>query len=233
MTAERGATPGRFLVLEGVEGAGKSTQARRLAEWLRGRGLPVVETREPGGTGVGERIRELLLHERGPQIGAPTELLLVLAARAAFVREIVKPALEQGAWVVSDRFAPSTFAYQGFGRGISRDRIAVLNDYATDGLLPDLCLVLDLPVEDGLARKSGGGPHDRIESEGLDFLRRVRRGYLTMAGEDAQAVVVPAGGLPEEVERLVRREVSDRMAGAWNAPSGQPRPSAKPRREEK
>lgn len=216
-------TRGRFVVLEGVEGAGKSTQVARLAEWLRGLDLRVVTAREPGGTAVGERIRELLLHDRGSRIGAPAELLLVLAARAAFVREIVRPALDDGAWVVADRFAPSTFAYQGFGRGIARDRIAVLNDYATGGLAPDLCVVLDLPVEDGLARKGEAAPRDRIESEGIDFLRRVRRGYLTGAAADARAVVVQAGGPPGEVERLVRREVSDRMAGAWNAPRVQTR----------
>lgn len=232
MTGKR-AAPGRFLVLEGVEGAGKSTQAARLAEWLRGQGLRVEVAREPGGTGVGERIRELLLHERGSRIGAPTELLLVLAARAAFVREIVKPALDEGVWVVSDRFALSTFAYQGFGRGISRDRIAALNDYATGGLAPDLCLVLDLPVEDGLARKGEDAPRDRIESEGLDFLRRVRQGYLKMAVADARAVLVRAGGPPSEVESLVRREVSDRMTGTWNTQRAEPPPRPPPRREGK
>lgn len=204
---------GRFVVLEGAEGAGKSTQAARLAGWLRGRGLEVVEAREPGGTDVGERIRDLLLHARGSKIGAPAELLLVLAARAAFVRELVEPALARGRWVVSDRFAMSTFAYQGFGRGIDRGQIEVLNDWAADALVPDLCVVLDLAVEQGLARKaSDGRPRDRIELAGLDFLRRVRRGYVEMAESDDRAVLVSADGSPDEVERRVRRQVRARLA---------------------
>lgn len=206
---------GRFLVLEGGEGVGKSTQAARLAAWLRGRGLDVVEAREPGGTGVGERIRDLLLHARDSKIGASAELLLVLAARAAFVRELARPALERGQWVVSDRFAMSTFAYQGFGRGIARGDIEMLNRWAADALEPDLCVVLDLAVEEGLARKaSGGAPRDRIESEGAEFLRRVRRGYVEMAESDDHAVLVSAAGSPDEVERRVRRVVRARLAQA-------------------
>ncbi len=204
---------GRFIVLEGTEGAGKSTQAARLATWLRVRGRDVIEAREPGGTGVGERIRDLLLHARDSKIGAPAELLLVLAARAAFVRELVGPALEQGRWVVSDRFAMSTFAYQGFGRGIARGDIERLNRWAADGLEPDLCVVLDLAVEEGLARKaSDGEPRDRIESEGAEFLRRVQRGYVEMAESDDRAVLVSAAGSPDEVERRVRRVVRARLA---------------------
>lgn len=204
---------GRFVVLEGAEGAGKSTQAARLAAWLRVRGLDVIEAREPGGTDVGERIRSLLLHARDAKIGAPAELLLILAARAAFVRELVRPALEQGRWLVSDRFAMSTFAYQGFGRGIARGEIETLNRWAADGLEPDLCVVLDLAVEEGLARKaSDGKPRDRIESEGAEFLRRVQRGYVEMAESDDRAVLVSGAGSQDEVERRVRRVVRARLA---------------------
>ncbi len=216
--AEGVAARGRLVVLEGVEGAGKSTQAARLAAWLRGRGLSVVEAREPGGTDVGERIRDLLLHARDSRIGAPAELLLVLAARAAFVRELARPALKRGRWVVSDRFAMSTFAYQGFGRGIERGEIEALNRWAADALEPDLCIVLDLPVEQGLARKAGEGRPDRIESAGLEFLQRVQNGYVEMAESDDRAVLVSAAGPPDEVERRVRRAVRARLAETRDAP---------------
>lgn len=231
---------GCFVAVEGVEGAGKSTQAARLAAWLRGLGFDVTQTREPGGTDVGERIRDLLLHARDAKIGAPTELLLVLAARAAFVRELVRPALERGQWVVSDRFAMSTFAYQGYGRGLDLDRIGLFNRWAADGLAPDLYVVLDLPVAQGLARKaSGGEPGDRIESAGPDFLRRVQRGYVEMAGPAHHAsgtrarlggaiALVDAAGPLEEVERRVRRVVRERLLAARRSPAG-PQPNQETR----
>lgn len=202
---------GRFLVVEGGEGAGKTTQARLLAAFLRSRGLRVVETREPGGTQVGEGIREILL-ERRADVSPACELLLILAARAAFVRDVVKPALAEGAWVVSDRFEMSTFAYQGWGRGVPSSRIKAINRFATDGLAPDLCLVLDLPPEEGMARhaKAGKAP-DRFESGGPGFLRRVAEGYAELSRTTEGAVRVPAGGGVEEVARRIRREVEERL----------------------
>ena len=203
---------GRFIVVEGAEGVGKSTQAGRLQVFLEGMGVPVVRTREPGGTAVGEGIRELVLHGSGDSISPATELLLILAARAAFVSQRVEPELAAGRWVVSDRFDLSTFAYQGYGRGIDFGLIETLNHYVTSGLVPDLYLVLDLSVDEGMARqvRQGKGP-DRIESEGGGFLHRVRQGYLELARSRERAVLVPAGGSPEQVEKLIRREVARRF----------------------
>ena len=206
-----GAGRGRFLVVEGGEGAGKTTQARRLAAFLREGGLRVVETREPGGTQVGEGVREILLRKR-TDVSPACELLLILAARAAFVREVVEPALASGTWVVSDRFEMSTFAYQGYGRGIPGPRIEAMNRFATDGLAPDLCLVLDLSPQEGIARhaKAGKAP-DRFESGGSEFLRRVAEGYAELSRTNKRAVRVPAGGGVDEVARRVRCEVEARF----------------------
>ena len=203
---------GRFIVVEGAEGSGKTTQAERLRTFLREAGLRVVGTREPGGTRVGERIRELLLHDREVAVSAATELLLILAARSAFVREVVQPALNRGEWVVSDRFDLSTFAYQGYGRGIDPGRIEPLNRHATAGLAPDLQIVLDLPAEEGLARqKLQGKGGDRFESAGTDFHRRVRRGYVELARTTNSAVLIPASGSVERVAARIRSEVKSRF----------------------
>ena len=206
---------GRFIVVEGAEGSGKTTQAERLRTFLREAGLRVEATREPGGTRVGERIRDLLLHDREVPIPPATELLLILAARSAFVREVVQPALARGRWVVSDRFDLSTFAYQGYGRGIDPRRIEPLNRHATAGLAPDLQIVLDLPAEEGLARqKLQGKGGDRFESAGTDFHRRVRRGYVELARTTDSAVLIPASGSVEEVAARIRSEVTSRLPEA-------------------
>lgn len=213
--------PGRFLVLEGVEGAGKTTQAARLAGWLRGAGLETVLAREPGATGVGEAIRGVLLHRDEFSIPAETELFLMLAARAAFVRQVVRPALERGAWVVADRFEFSTFAYQGYGRGLDLEAVRQSNAFATGGVRPDLVMVLDLPVEEGLARQAadGRGP-DRIEREGEGFLRRVREGYLSLAAAEPAAVVLPATASPDEVHVALVRTVRSRFPEPFPDPAG-------------
>lgn len=203
---------GRFIVVEGAEGVGKTTQARRLEAFLGRAGVPMVATREPGGTAVGEGIRELVLRSRDGTVPHETELLLILAARAALVREVVAPALAAGRWVVADRFDLSSFAYQGHGRGIPLDRIARLNEFATGGLQPDLYLVLDLAAEDGADRQQRAGKSpDRFESESLAFRRAVRRGYLELARSTDQAVLVPALGSPDEVEGRIRRAVVARF----------------------
>ena len=144
---------GHFIVLEGGEGVGKTTQLRLLTEWAEGLGLRLSATREPGGTEVGEAIREVLLHRVEMAMPSETELFLMLAARAAFVRDVVRPALERGEIVVADRFDLSTLAYQGFGRGLDMEKVRRMNAFATGGLRPDLYVVLDLPVSDGLLRK--------------------------------------------------------------------------------
>jgi dTMP kinase len=177
-----GAVTPRFIVFEGIEGAGKTTQVRLLSAWLDAQGVEHVTAREPGGTAVGEGIRALLLEQRELDVPAETELLLMLAARAAFVRDVVRPALDAGKCVIADRFALSTFAYQGFGRGLPLEDVRALNAFATGGLEPDLYVVLDVPAAEGAARQRAEGAElDRIESEGEVFLDRVRQGYCTLA----------------------------------------------------
>lgn len=203
---------GLFLVLEGVEGAGKSTQARLLSSWMEARGIPHRSAREPGGTEVGEAIRTVLLEHRDLEVPAETELLLMLAARAAFVRGLVRPGLDAGEIVVADRFDLSTFAYQGFGRGLDLDEIRRLNAFATGGLRPDLTLVFDLPVEEGTGRQRAEGKDaDRIEREGAAFLERVREGYRELASTEDRVVRIDARGTPDEVHERVR----DALASAF------------------
>lgn len=198
-------SPPRFIVLEGVEGSGKSTQIRLLSAWLAQVGVPHVSTREPGGTAVGEAIRGVLLDREGLEMPAETELLLMLAARAAFVREVVQPALDRGETVLADRFDLSTFAYQGFGRGLSLEEVRRMNDFATAGTEPDLYVVLDLPAEEGAVRQAREGKTlDRIEKAGTGFLERVREGYRVLAEEEGRARVVNARGTPEEVHARLR-----------------------------
>jgi len=200
---------GRFLVLEGVEGAGKSTQAALLSSWLQEEGVEHMSTREPGGTGVGEAIREILLHGEDLWIPSETELLLLLAARAAFVRSVVQPALERGEWVLADRFQGSTFAYQGFGRGLPLDPVRELNRFATGGVEPDLVILLDITAEAGRARQATEGKApDRFEAGGETFLERVASGYRALAREEKGWVVLdgarPAAAVHDSVRDLLR-----------------------------
>ncbi|HSM05556.1 MAG TPA: dTMP kinase [Longimicrobiales bacterium] len=195
----------RFIVLEGVEGSGKSTQIRLLDAWLDSLGIEHVMTREPGGTRVGEEIRSVLLHGDHESMPAETELLLMLAARAAFVREVVRPALETGRTVLADRFDLSTFAYQGYGRGLDLQQVRTLNRFATGGLVPDLVLVLDLPAAEGRRRQAREGKTlDRIERAGEGFLERVREGYRELADSEGNARMVDARGTPEDVHARLR-----------------------------
>lgn len=203
---------GRLIAVEGAEGVGKTTQVRRLAALLEGAGLPLVIAREPGGTVVGEGIRELLLHGSEGPVRRETELLLILAARASLVREVVEPALAAGSWVLSDRYDLSSFAYQGYGRGIGVDVVARLNEYATGGLAADLYLVLDLAVEEGMARQAREARSpDRFEAEDSAFRRTVRGGYLELARSLDRAVLIPADGSPDEVEERIRSEMFARF----------------------
>lgn len=203
---------GRFIVLEGVEGAGKTTQIDLLTRWLAKLDLPYVTAREPGGTAVGEAIREIVQERRELSVPPETELLLYVAARAAFVRELVAPALEEGRVVVADRYVMSTTAYQGYGRGLDQDEIGALNAFATGGLAPDLWVFLDVPVEEGLARRrEAGAADDRIEGEGVAFLERVRRGYLELVREDPRATRVDGAGSPREVQERLRRVLRERL----------------------
>lgn len=172
---------GLFITLEGPEGAGKSTNRDYLAECLRAQGIEVVLTREPGGTPLAERIREVLLAPGEEQMNPDTELLLVFAARAQHLAEVIRPALARGAVVICDRFTDSTYAYQGGGRGLCLERIATLETFVQGELRPDLTLLFDLPVEVGMARASARGRLDRFELEGRVFFDAVRAAFLTLA----------------------------------------------------
>jgi dTMP kinase len=174
---------GRLITLEGGEGAGKSTLLAGLREHFARSGVDVVYTREPGGTPVGEAVRALVLDPAHRGLAAETELLLMFAARAQLVRDVLQPALAAGRWVLCDRFTDASYAYQGGGRGVDAVRIAELESIATAGLKPDLTLLLDLPVADGRMRASQRGGADRIEAERDDFFERVRAAY----GARAQA----------------------------------------------
>ncbi|TXR33233.1 dTMP kinase [Ectopseudomonas mendocina] len=177
---------GLFITLEGPEGAGKSTNREYLAERLREQGIDVLLTREPGGTPLAERIRELLLDPSDESMAADTELLLVFAARAQHLQQVIRPALARGCVVLCDRFTDATYAYQGGGRGLSVERIAQLEQFVQGELRPDLTLIFDLPVEIGLARAAARGRLDRFEQEGRGFFEAVREAYLQRAAQAPQ-----------------------------------------------
>ena len=198
-------TRGRFVVLEGVEGAGKSTQARMLGEWLEACGVPFTLTREPGGTEVGEAIRNVVQDRSELSIRPETELLLYLAARTAFVKEVALPVLERGELLIADRFSLSTYAYQGYGRGLDLEEVRRMDRFASGGLAPDIYLVLDLPVEEGRARqKAAGKRDDRLEGSGEEFLDAVGRGYRELAATDGSIRLIDALGTPLDVHTRVR-----------------------------
>ena len=191
---------GRFISLEGGEGAGKSTLLAGVLDCLRLRGLSVVQAREPGGTPVGEAVRAIVLDPALAPLAAETELLLMFASRAQLVREVIEPALAAGQWVVCDRFADASYAYQGGGRGQPAARIEELERWACDGVKPDLTLLLDLPVAAGRARAAGRGEADRIESEADAFFERVRASYRARAAQEpGRFRVIDASQAPEQV----------------------------------
>ena len=203
-----------FITLEGPEGAGKTTQLRALADFLRGCGHAVVTTREPGGTAIGDQIRHVL-HDTANVAMSPTaEVLLYAASRAQLVAEVIQPALDAGRVVLCDRYADSTMAYQGYGRGLDRDALAALTAVATGGLRPDLTLLLDLDVERGLARRRDEGEEmNRLDLETLEFHRRVRAGYLALAAADpTRWQIIDADRPPAAVQDDLRRLVLAHLA---------------------
>ena len=172
---------GKFITVEGGEGAGKSTNLDFIHQYLLQAGKKVVMTREPGGTPVGEKIRELLLDKQQTSISDNAELLLMFAARAQHLEQVILPALQAGSWVLCDRFTDATYAYQGGGRGIDYARIATIENWVQGEIRPDLTVLLDLPIEEGLKRAGDRSEPDRFEQEKHDFFHRVRQAYLDLA----------------------------------------------------
>ena len=200
MTTDTDMARGRFITLEGGEGAGKSTLLAGLRDHFARRGVDVLQTREPGGTPLGEAVRTIVLDAAQRGIVAEAELLLMFASRAQLVRERIAPALAAGQWVLCDRFADASYAYQGGGRGQPAERIAELERWACAGLVPDLTLLLDLPVAAGRARAAGRGAADRIEVEADAFFERVRATYRARAVAEPQRFrLIDANGSPEQV----------------------------------
>ena len=175
---------GKFITIEGTEGVGKTTNMAYAQHQLQATGKEVVVTREPGGTAIGEKIRELLLDARNNDLVDDTELLMMFAARAQHIHQVIEPALKAGKWVLCDRFTDATYAYQGGGRGIDTDRIALLESWVQGALRPDLTLLLDISVETGLTRASQRSEPDRFEQEKHSFFERVRQAYLERANND-------------------------------------------------
>lgn len=216
-----------FIVFEGIEGSGKSTQAQRLARHLRGAGKACVLTKEPGGTPLGDRIRAILLDPAEEGMDGLAEMLLYAASRRQHVVDVIRPSIERGAIVLCDRFTDATLAYQGYGRGLNRDRLIEINRWVTDNLVPELTFILDLPEEIGLERARHRNQvqdlelESRLEGEDMRFHRRVREGYLAMREEnpDRYALVSAEGSEDEVFERIVR-ELNDRMPEVLPAGSG-------------
>lgn len=189
---------GKFIVFEGGEGAGKSTQIKTLATLLQDSNINFLQTREPGGTEVGERIRDVLLDKSLPGMHSDAELLLMFAARAEHLQHKILPALEEGAWVICDRFTDASYAYQGYGRGIDLARIEHLEQWVQQGIQPDLVIILDLDVEAGLQRVSLRGETDRFEDEKIEFFEKVRAGYMIRAKQHPDRYLVLDAAKTEE-----------------------------------
>ncbi len=200
---------GLFITLEGIEGCGKSTQARLLGEFLRSEGYVTVETREPGGTPLAEKVRSVLLDRASEPIAPETEAFLIFAARCQHVRQVIEPALAEGAIVLCDRFSDSTLAYQGYARGLNLSMLRSLNRLATHAITPDLTLIFDLPVATGLARRRSAADQNRLDRESLRFHRKVRAGFLDLAKRHPRRMkVVSARAAKDAVARAVAQAVA-------------------------
>lgn len=203
---------GYFISLEGGEGAGKSTQNKRIVKWLSERGHAVVETREPGGTVISEQIRQLLLDTRNAGLNPVSELLLMFAARSQLVQEVIRPALDAGKVVVCDRFTDASYAYQGGGRQLGAEMVASVEKLVLGDLQPDLTLLFDLPVETGMQRVAGRGAADRFEAESVRFFERVRNAYLARAADDPKRFrVIDASANESAVWEQVRNILQSRL----------------------
>jgi len=218
---------GLFITFEGPDGSGKTTQTQLLYEYLQERGYPVFLTREPGGTGIGDQIREILHSLENTEMLPQAEILLYSASRAQLVGQIIRPHLARGEIVLCDRYADSTLAYQGHGHGLDLQVLQVITTFATGGLKPDLTIYLDLDVEEGLRRKlaayqTGRAEWNRMDQQELAFHRRVRQGYLQMAAAEPERWVVVEAAQPADVaQRVIRAEVEAKLSRWTEADSFQ------------
>jgi dTMP kinase len=209
--------PGKFITVEGVEGVGKTTNMAFIQSWLERQGVDHITTREPGGTPLAEDIRELLLSPRDEAVNENTELLLMFAARAQHLAEVIVPALECGQWVLCDRFTDATYAYQGGGRGVAMEKIALLENLVQEHLRPDLTLILDAPAAQGLERASKRSQPDRFEQEKLDFFEQVRECYLSRAKKmPMQYRVVDASQALAQVQLDLGEQLNQFMEASCN-----------------
>ena len=201
---------GAFITLEGIEGSGKSTQVDFVVNFLKEKGKAVVSTREPGGTLLSEKIRELLLSNELPGMHADTELMLMFAARVEHVKQVIEPALQAGKFVVCDRFYDATYAYQGYGRDIDLDKIDQLKNFSIDNLQPDLTLLLDVTLEVSEQRVASRGNKDRFENEKVDFYKKVRQGYLELAKANSQRIaVIDSTQSIEDVQLNIQKKINN------------------------
>jgi len=199
---------GLFITFEGIDGCGKTTQIEMLSDDLKKDGIPFVLIREPGGTSIGEKIRTILLDKANSGMDERTELLLYEAARAQIVRERIIPELRSGKVVICDRFYDSTIAYQGYARGLDLSEIDFLNNWSAAGIKPDITFLLDLDEETAYRRRHGrSDEEDRLEAEGLSFMKKVREGYLSRSKEDTRFQVLDALKTPEEIYQQIRKTV--------------------------
>ena len=202
-----------FITLEGPEGSGKTTQAEQLAGYLRDQGFDVLLSREPGGTSISEQIRRVLMSLDNTAMHPRTEFLLFSASRSQHVQEVIRPHLAGGGLVISDRFYDASLAYQGYGHGLDLDTLRSITTFATGGLDPDLTLLLDLPVEEGLQRREQDGNWNRLDAYDLEFHHRVRQGYLAMAAAESERwVELDARQPPDVIQDKIRRIVETRLA---------------------
>ena len=213
--AQKTNSTGKLISFEGSEGSGKSTQIARLAERFQKEGREVISTREPGGTEIGEQIRNIIVHNsKGDEMCAETELLLFTAARAQVVREVIVPALQRGAIVLSDRYLDSSTVYQGIGRNLGADPVAQINHFAVGAVMPNLTIVIDVPTEVGLARvkQRASDLPDRMERQNIDFYQKIREGYLLLAKSMADRFVVIDGTQTQDaIEKKIWAAVKERL----------------------
>ena len=202
-----------FITFEGPDGSGKTYQLAIFSDYLKDKGYPVLSTREPGGTSIGDQIRDVLHDLNNTEMYPHTEILLYQASRAQLVEQVIVPHLKSGGIILCDRYSDSTLAYQGYGHQLNLKKLAALIDFATRGLKPDLSLLLDVDVEEGLRRRARGGEWNRLDAYDLDFHQRVRQGYHELIRQEPQRwVVVDAGQPPERVQADIRKFVMERLA---------------------